>query len=164
MGLIVCCMVMCGLINMSLIKVAAEMVSEQEEALFMSQCRSFAIQCAQTLQPAVCAWLEDRVLCCLGVSQTCQTVCCAHGRVAQVQTRVNPSYVTDPLAFSAIIQCMAAAWRNTLHGTAGLRCLPVWAASGKGTTHHGQAHVQGPLQAASITASPIMLAFIWFDG
>lgn len=41
-----CCMVMCGLINMSLLKVAAEVVSEQEEALFMAQCRSFAIQCA----------------------------------------------------------------------------------------------------------------------
>ena len=36
-------MVMCGLLSMSLLKMAAGMMAEEEEAIFMFQCRKFAI-------------------------------------------------------------------------------------------------------------------------
>ena len=43
-GFITCSMVMCGLLNMSLLKSAAGMMTEDEEAVFIFQCRKFAIQ------------------------------------------------------------------------------------------------------------------------
>ena len=47
-GFITCSMVMCGLLNMSLLKIAADMASENDEAIFMFECRKFAHQCALT--------------------------------------------------------------------------------------------------------------------
>lgn len=60
-GLITCAMVMCGFINMSVLRMGATLTSDREEAVFLTQCRAFACRCVRD-----CAWVYVYGTCAYG--------------------------------------------------------------------------------------------------